>query len=111
MTNLAFTSGIMSKLAFFDDVIFFWMTSNLLLREFRKDKLYPFDYWKCLGIDKEGLTLLNLLNELGKRETLRFAKHFIAFGNRFNKFTNTGAGMLDSNYHMTLKLLLITFLE
>ena len=27
------------------------------------------------------------------------------FGNKFNKFNNTGAGMLDSIYHMILKLL------
>ena len=33
------------------------------------------------------------------------------FHNEFNKFNNTGAQMLDSIYHMTLKLLLkITFL-
>ena len=35
--------------------------------------------------------LLNLLNELGK-------------SNGFNKFNNTGARMVDSIYHMTLKL-------
>ena len=29
------------------------------------------------------------------------------FRNKFNKFNNTGAGMFDSFYHMTLKLLLI----
>ena len=27
------------------------------------------------------------------------------FSNEFNKFNNTGAGMLDSIYHMTLNLL------
>ena len=27
------------------------------------------------------------------------------FSNKFNKFNNTGAHMLDSIYHMTLKLL------
>ena len=27
------------------------------------------------------------------------------FGNEFNKFNNTGARMLDSIYHMTLKLI------
>ena len=27
------------------------------------------------------------------------------FRNKFNKFNTTGAGMLDSIYHMTLKLL------
>ena len=29
----------------------------------------------------------------------------LAICNKFNKFNNTGAGMLDSIYHMTLKLL------
>ena len=42
--------------------------------------------------------LLNLLNELGKRDKTHFH-------NEFNKFNNTGARMLDSVYHMTLKLL------
>ena len=45
--------------------------------------------------------LLNLLNELGKSD----AKHFISFSLEFNKFNNTRAGMLDSIYHMTLRLL------
>ena len=40
--------------------------------------------------------LLNLLNELGKE---------IKFRNEFNKFNNTRARMLDSIYHMTLRLL------
>ena len=30
---------------------------------------------------------------------------------QFNKFHNTGAGMLDSTYHMTLKVLEIRFLR
>ena len=46
--------------------------------------------------------LFNLLNELGKRENARLAKHFIVF-HEFNKFNNTGARMLDSIYHMTIK--------
>ena len=37
--------------------------------------------------------LLNLLNELGKRDKMR--------GNEFDKFNNTQAQMLDSIYHMT----------
>ena len=36
--------------------------------------------------------LLNLLNKLG-----------MSCRNEFNKFNNTGARMLDSIYHMTLK--------
>ena len=41
--------------------------------------------------------LLNLLNELGKRDKMR--------GLRINKFNNTRARMLDSIYHMTLRIL------
>ena len=42
--------------------------------------------------------LLNLLNESGKRDKMQ------GLHNKFNKFINTGARMLDSIYHMTLKL-------
>ena len=44
--------------------------------------------------------LLNLLNELGKIDTLSL------FRNEFNKFNNTRAQMLDSIYHMTFKITL-----
>ena len=33
---------------------------------------------------------------------MRLAEHFIFFSNKFNKFNNTGAGMLESLYHMTM---------
>ena len=46
--------------------------------------------------------LLNLLNELGKRDKkTRLVEHFISFRNEFNKFNYTRARMLDSIYHMT----------
>ena len=46
--------------------------------------------------------LLNLLNELGKRDKMRGLPSILAlFSNDFNKFNNTGAQMLDSIYHMT----------
>ena len=49
--------------------------------------------------------LLNLLNELGKRDKMRGLPSILSlFRNKFNKFNNTGAQMLDSIYHMTLKL-------
>ena len=49
--------------------------------------------------------LLNLLNELGKRDQMRGVLRILSFfRNGFNKFNNTGAQMLDSIYHMTLKL-------
>ena len=50
--------------------------------------------------------LLNLLNELGKRDKMRGLPSILSlFRNEFNKFNNTGARMLDSIYHMTLSLL------
>ena len=49
--------------------------------------------------------LLNLLNELRKRDKMRGLPNILSlFRNKLNKFNNTGAGMLDSIYHMTLKL-------
>ena len=46
--------------------------------------------------------LLNLLNELRKRDKMRGLPSILSlFRNEFNKFNNTGAGMLDSIYHMT----------
>ena len=36
---------------------------------------------------------------------LKLSKYFIAFHNEVNKFNNTGALMLDSIYHMALKLI------
>ena len=50
--------------------------------------------------------LLNLLNELGKRDELRGLPNILSlFCNEFNKFNNTKARMLDSIYHMTLRFL------
>ena len=50
--------------------------------------------------------LLNLLNKLGKRDKMRgFPSILSLFCNEFNKFNNTGAQILDSIYHMALKLL------
>ena len=50
--------------------------------------------------------LLNLLNELGKRNKMRGLSSILSlFRNEFNKFKNTGARMLDSIYHMTLRSL------
>ena len=50
--------------------------------------------------------LLNLLNELGKRDKMRGLPSILSlFRHKFNKFNNKKARMLDSNYHMTLRLL------
>ena len=46
--------------------------------------------------------LLNLLNELGKRDKMRGLPSILSlFRNEFSKFSNTRARMLDSIYHMT----------
>ena len=51
--------------------------------------------------------LLNLLNELWKRDKMRGLSSILSlFRNEFNNFNNTGARMLDYNYHMTLALFL-----
>ena len=50
--------------------------------------------------------LLNLLNELRKRVKMRGLPSILSlFRNEFNKFNNTVARVLDSIYHMTLRLL------
>ena len=48
--------------------------------------------------------LLNLLNELRKRDKMQVLPSILSlFRNEFNKFNNTRAKMLDSIYHMTFK--------
>ena len=50
--------------------------------------------------------LLNLLKELGKRDKMRGLSSILSlFRNEFNKFNKTRARMLDSIYHMALRLL------
>ena len=50
--------------------------------------------------------LLNLFNKLGKSDKMRGLQSILSFFRyEFNKFNNTEARMLDSIYHMTLKLL------
>ena len=47
--------------------------------------------------------LLNLLNELRKRNKMRGLPSILSvFRNEFYKFNNTRAQMLDTIYHMTL---------
>ena len=46
--------------------------------------------------------LLNLLNELRKSDKMRGLPNILLlFQNKFNKFNNTGARMLDPIYHVT----------
>ena len=50
--------------------------------------------------------LLNLLNELRKKDKMRGLPSISSlFRNEFNKLNNASARMLDSIYHMTLRLL------
>ena len=50
--------------------------------------------------------LLNLLNELWKRDKMLGLPSILSlFHNEFNKFNNTRAQMVDSIYHMTKRLL------
>ena len=50
--------------------------------------------------------LLNLLNLLGKSDKMRgLPSILLLFRDELTKFNNTGARMLDSIYHMTLKLI------
>ena len=47
----------------------------------------------------------HVLNSLRKRDKMLGKPHILSlFPNSFNKFNNTGARMLDSIYHITLKL-------
>ena len=58
------------------------------------------------GSYRSAHVLLNILNRLTKRDKMQGLPSILSlFHNNFNKFHNTGAGMLDSNYHKTLKLL------
>ena len=51
--------------------------------------------------------LFNLLNELEKRDKMRGLPSILSlFRNEFNKFNYTRAQMVDSIYHMTLRLFL-----
>ena len=50
--------------------------------------------------------LLNLLNPLLKRDKMLGKPRILSlFHNEFNKFNNTRAGMLDSIYYVTFRLL------
>ena len=50
--------------------------------------------------------LLNLLNELGKRDKMRGLPSILSlFRNEFIKINKTRAQMLESLYHMALRLL------
>ena len=61
-----------------------------------------FIYNRNRGSYMSAHVLLNLLNELGKRDKMRGLPSILSlFRNEFNKLNNTRARMLDSIYHMT----------
>ena len=49
--------------------------------------------------------LLNLLKELGKRDKMRGLLSILSLFHEFNQFNNTRALMLETIYHITLRLL------
>ena len=56
--------------------------------------------------DMSAHVLLNLLNEMRKRDKKRSLSIILClFRNKFNDLNHTGASMIDSIYHMTLRLL------
>ena len=58
------------------------------------------------GYYMSAYVLLNLLNKLRKRDKMRGLPSILSlFRDEFNKFNNTRAQMLDSIFHMTLRLL------
>ena len=72
-------------------------------RKFTPDALLPIcEIYIYRGSYMSAHVLLNLLNELGKRDKMRGLRSILSlFRNEFNKFNNTRARMLDSIYHMT----------
>ena len=67
-------------------------------------KEYLYAYSINRGSYMSAHVLLNLLNELGKRDKMRGLPSILSlFRNEFNKFNNTRSRMLDSFYHMTLR--------
>ena len=77
---------------------------------YRYDRMSLFFIGKSHVINRESYmsahVLLSLLNELRKSDKMRGLLSILPlFRNEFNKFNNTVARMLDSIYHMTLRLL------
>ena len=57
------------------------------------------------GSYKSAYVLLIILNELGKRDKMRGLLSILSlFCNKSDKFNNTRARMLDSFYHITLRI-------
>ena len=63
------------------------------------------------GSYKSAHVLLNLLNELGKRDKMNLLSILSLFRNEFNQFNTKGARIVDSIYHMTLKIIYDSIFE
>ena len=106
LIHLILTSERM-PMKFFNNTIVKRIT---FLEEFKGERpKASFDFYSYLqthrihrGSYMSANVLLNLLNELGKRDKMRGLPSILSlFRNEFNKFNNTRARMLDSIYHMT----------
>ena len=63
-------------------------------------------FWRITYTEDLTWILLNLLNKIGKRDKMRGYMSIVSlFCNEFNKFNNSRARMLDSIYHMILRIL------
>ena len=85
---------------------FSWTSSATYSHACKSPKEYTLE--QCMtvmlyrGSNMSAHVLLNLLNELGKRDKMRgFPSILSLFRNEFNKFNNTRARIIDSIYHMT----------
>ena len=71
----------------------------------KNDKTVSLGHW-INDLYMSAHVLLNLLNELGKRDKMQGLPSILSlFHSKFHKSNNTRARMLDYIYHMTLSIL------
>ena len=110
--NILLSDDLVSKIYLSDQVylphaIIGWS----MIREYGTALLYSIvstsfniSSWNFIhrGSHMSAYVLLNLLNELGKRDKMRGLPGILSlFRSEFNKFNNTRARILDSIFHMT----------
>ena len=89
----------------FETGLTFLMHLKFALYSYLESTCSVYNSIKQRGSYMSAHVLLNLLNELGKRDKMRGLPSILSlFRNEFNKFNNTRARMLDSIYHITLRL-------
>ena len=90
-------------------LLIYWVTPTAisLLQQYQVIASPVYLRWKLYrGSYMSAHVLLNLLNKLRKRDKMRGLPSILSlFRNEFNKFNKTRARMLDSIYHMTLRIL------